>query len=184
MACCQSWTAVLSVAVKAVDVVVAFGSEGGAGIDDVDARAVGVGGGEADVDGGDHDVGDEVGVLEVARFEVEERVDPDGGDGAVVDGEDSALFVMRGLGVEELRVPVLARPETFAFGSEERRGFGVGQVDDDVECCLRVKQLRRERSRLPECRSGENGRGGNGECAFHRLRSLRWWLSEALSAMP
>ena len=67
------------------DVVIAFGGEGGAGVDDVDLGGCWVGGRESDVDGGDHDVGDEVGVLEVARFEVEERVYPDGGDGTVMD---------------------------------------------------------------------------------------------------
>ena len=130
------------------DVVVAFGGQGGAGVDDVDAGAGRVGRSEAHVDGGDHDVGDEVGVLEVTRFEIEERVDPDGGDGAVLDGEDGALFVVRGLRIEELRIPMLAGPGAFAFWAEEWRGFGVGQVNDDIECGLRAEELRRRRCRL------------------------------------
>ena len=51
------------------DVFIAFGSEGGAGVDDVDLRGVRAGS-EAEVDCGDHDSGDEVGVDEMARVEI------------------------------------------------------------------------------------------------------------------
>ena len=105
------------------DVVVAFEGQGGAGVCDVNLGCGWVGGRESDVDGCDHDAGDEVGVDEVTRFEIEERVYPHGGDGAVLDGEDGALLIVRGLGVEKLRVPMFARPGAFAFGAEEWRGF-------------------------------------------------------------
>ena len=57
-------------------VLVAFGGEGGAGVDDVDLCGGGTGWSEADVDGGDQDVWNEIGVLEVAAFKIEEGVDP------------------------------------------------------------------------------------------------------------
>jgi len=77
-------------------VFVALGSERGAGVDDVDFRRGWGCGGEADVDGGDHDTGHEVGVYEVASVEIEEGIDPGCADCAVLDGEDGALFVVRG----------------------------------------------------------------------------------------
>lgn len=78
-------------------VFIAFGREGGASVDDVDP-GIGVRGCEAHIDGGDNDVGDEIGVDEMAGFKIEQSVNPDGGDGAVVDGKDCALFVVSGLG--------------------------------------------------------------------------------------
>jgi hypothetical protein len=67
-------------------------------------------------------------------FEIEECVDPHGGDGAMLDGEDGTLFVMRGLRMEELWISMFAGPGAFAFRAEEWRGLSVGQVDDDIEC--------------------------------------------------
>ena len=69
----------------------------------------------------------------MARFEIEERVDPDCGDRSVMDGEDGALFVVSGNWVEKLRVPMLTGPGAFAFRAEEWGGLFVGQVNDDVE---------------------------------------------------
>ena len=112
-----------------------------------------------------------------SRFE--ERVDPDGDDGAVLDGEDRALFVVRGLRIEELRVPVLAGPAALAFGTEERRGLVVGQVYDEIECGLGAEELWRRRGGLGGrggaecCCSGQAGYSRSGDCGFHRLRSLR-----------
>ena len=117
---------------------------------------------ETHVDGRDHDVGDEVDVLEVARFEIEESVDPDCGDRSVMDGEDGALFVVRGTAVEKLRVPVLTGPGTFAFRAEEWRGLFVGQVNDDVEGGLRAKKL--------VCRGRQTGR-----VRMNQSRLLRRW---------
>ena len=100
--------------------------------------------------------GDEVGVMKVTRFNIEERVDPDGRDGAVLDGEDGALFIVRDVGIEELRVPVLAGPGAFAFWAEERSGFGVGQAHDEIEGGLSAEELGRG---LAECGGAERSRG-------------------------
>src|ERR1700739_691079 len=161
------------------DVAVALRCDCGAGVDDVDLGICEVGRIETKVDGCDHDVGDEVGVLDVACFEIEQRVDPDGGDGAVVDGEDCSLLVVRGLGVEKLRVPVLAGPGAFAFMAAERRGFGVWQVNHDVESGLGPEQVRLRG--LGECGCADGGRGGDdragGIFEFHGLYLL--WRADA-----
>jgi hypothetical protein len=63
----------------------------------------------------------------------------------MVDCEDGALLVMRGTGIEELRVPVLARPGALAFRTEKGCGVGAGQVHDDIECGLSSQELGRWR---------------------------------------
>lgn len=143
-------------------VLVAFRGEGGASVEDVNLGGSWVGWSKADVDGGDQNVGHEVGVYEVAAFEIEQGVDPGSGERAVLYGEYRALFVVRDLGMKEMRIPVLAGPRALAFGAKERRGLEVGQVDREVKGRLRAKELRR---RLAEC-GGAEGRGGcdsNGE---------------------
>src|ERR1700722_96612 len=154
------------------DVVVAFACEGSASVYDLHLCGCWFDGIEANFDSCNHDGGDEVGVNEVVRLEIEERVDPYGSDGAVLDCENGALLVMCVLRIEELRVPVLAGPGTFAFGTEEWRGFSVGKMDNDVECGLRVVQLRCGRG-LTEGRCADDGCCSEGEGPIHRLRSLR-----------
>ena len=123
------------------EVRIAFRSECGTGVDDVDCCGGGAGGRESEVDEGDEDIRNEIGVLKVAGIEIEERIDPDCGDGTVLEGEDCALFVVRGEGIDELRVPMFASPGSFTFRAEERRGFGIRQRHDDVEGTLRAQKL-------------------------------------------
>lgn len=108
------------------DVVVALRRESGAGVDDVDSRGGGVGGCEADVDGGNHNVRDEVGIDEVPSLEIVERIYPGDSDGSVLDGKDRTLFIVGRLRIKELRVPVLTGPGALAFGAEEGRGLSIG----------------------------------------------------------
>ena len=70
---------------------------------------------------------------------------------------------------------------TLAVRAEEGRGLRVGHVDE---------QLRRGLCGLAEGRCAKDGCGRDDRCGgmsdkrIHRLRSLRWWLSAALSVIP
>src|ERR1700733_5681151 len=107
--------------------------EGGAFVHDPYAGGCRVDGGQLDVDAGGQLAVDDVGVGRVAGLGVEGGVDPGGVVMAVTDAKDGSLDILRGLGVEELRVPVRTGPGALAFGSEEREGYGLGGVDGEGE---------------------------------------------------
>ncbi len=88
---------------------------------------------EGYVDGGHLNARNDVNVLEVTRVEIEECIDPYGGAVLVRNGEGRTLPVVRGLRVDEVRIPVATSPGALAFGAKERGSTRVSLRDGEVE---------------------------------------------------
>ncbi len=66
--------------------------------------------GQSNVHRAHDDAGDERHILHPAHFGIEERVDPNAGVWASLNGEDCSLNVLPRLGIQKFGIPVLRRP--------------------------------------------------------------------------
>ena len=94
------------------------------------------------VDGHDHSRRNDSDVLHVAFGEIEDSVHPGHVVGAVRDGEDGVLLIVRGLREDEVRIPVSACPAALAFGAEERRGLRGRHAEVELKCAAHLDRLR------------------------------------------
>jgi hypothetical protein len=93
----------------------------------------------------------------------------------VLDGENGAFAVARGLWVEEVRVPVLAGPAAFAFGAEERGDAGERGGELEAESGADVRELAWGLHGVRRLWGGEEReRESEGEQGWIHLRGL--WL--------
>ena len=129
-------------------VVVGGGVEGCAGVGDFNGGAVRGNWGDLNVDGHREFVGDDGDVLHAAGVDVEDGVDPDGGERAVLGGEDGTFDVAGGLRVGENRIPVVAGPAALGFGREEWGDLFHWGGDFEGEGVEHVSVLRRGRCGL------------------------------------
>src|SRR5271156_665346 len=113
--------------------LVGFGIQGSPLIRDIHIRILWVGLRKANVDEHNHCLRNEVNVLEMAGVRIKRSVDPIRMMMTMTDGEHRALRILRGLGIEEVRIPVPAGPTSFALRAKQRRHNFVGSVNRELE---------------------------------------------------
>src|ERR1700677_3187725 len=122
------------------DMLIALGRERRACIDYVDARQIGRNAFETQIDYGDHQVGQEIDILKMPRFQVKERVHPDRFERSMLNSEHSAFDVGSRLRMNELRIPMLACPGSFSLGTKQRGSFRIRRMHREIETRAHVHQ--------------------------------------------
>src|SRR5258708_38565674 len=122
------------------DVNICLSIEGRAFVGGADPGAVCVNRSKMNIDLGHHDAVNDRDVLYVAFLQIKDGSDPDALMLAVRHGKDRAGLVLRGLRLEELRLPIRSAPDAFRLRSKQRRRDFVRSADGELEGVAHVRQ--------------------------------------------
>jgi hypothetical protein len=119
--------------------LVGFGIQSSSLVRDIHIRILWVGLREANVNEHNHRLRNEVNVLEMSGVGIKGSVDPIRMMMTMADGEHRALGILRGLGIEESRIPVPVRPTPFALRPKQWRHNFVGSVNRELELVAHMR---------------------------------------------
>src|SRR6202453_1196354 len=119
--------------------LVGFGIQSSSLVRDIHIRILCVGLRKANVDEHNHRLRNEVNVLEMSGVGIKGRVDPIRMMMTMADGEQRALLIPRGVGIEEARIPVPVRPASLALRPKQRRHNFVGSVNRELELVAHMR---------------------------------------------